>query len=369
MPRPDLPPTPASSTNLLAKDSEQHGAEQAFILPPPAIHSAETSASSNASLKSDSSYRPISPSSSHKRPRTSEGKTKDTERSNPGFSLPPPPTRSRRIIQMKPGGSERKTPAAAQEKSDKKKTGGHSRTNSSTTAAGKKTARKTAHSIIERRRRSKMNEEFETLKEMVPACRGQSMHKLAILQAGIDYMRYLEKCVADMKSAGRGTMPSLSIPQSQVPTPTPRSAPSSISGDDDDDDDAESMQGIDEVQAQSPVVESMSSGGPSRGYTSSLTSPVIQPQTQQRPLARSTNTSALPSPSFGPRNDSWSSIDRPRLSYVHSVNTSPVILPDPTQDADQEASAALLMLNHDRRYSRSERPPGGGLSVKDLLSS
>lgn len=53
---------------------------------------------------------------------------------------------------------------------------------SATSAAGRKIARKTAHSLIERRRRSKMNEEFGTLKDMIPACRGQEMHKLAILQ-------------------------------------------------------------------------------------------------------------------------------------------------------------------------------------------
>jgi hypothetical protein len=51
-----------------------------------------------------------------------------------------------------------------------------------TSAAGRKIARKTAHSLIERRRRSKMNEEFGVLKDMIPACRGQEMHKLAILQ-------------------------------------------------------------------------------------------------------------------------------------------------------------------------------------------
>ena len=55
---------------------------------------------------------------------------------------------------------------------------------SSTTAAGRKIARKTAHSLIERRRRSKMNEEFGTLKDMIPACKGHEMHKLAILQVG-----------------------------------------------------------------------------------------------------------------------------------------------------------------------------------------
>lgn len=47
------------------------------------------------------------------------------------------------------------------------------------TAASRKIARKTAHSLIERRRRSKMNEEFGVLKDMIPACCGQEMHKLA----------------------------------------------------------------------------------------------------------------------------------------------------------------------------------------------
>ena len=44
-----------------------------------------------------------------------------------------------------------------------------------------------------------MNEEFGTLKDMVPACKGQEMHKLAILQAGIDYLRYLERCIDELK--------------------------------------------------------------------------------------------------------------------------------------------------------------------------
>jgi len=53
---------------------------------------------------------------------------------------------------------------------------------SATSVAGKKIARKTAHSVIERRRRSKMNDEFGVLKDMIPACKDQEMHKLAILQ-------------------------------------------------------------------------------------------------------------------------------------------------------------------------------------------
>jgi hypothetical protein len=52
---------------------------------------------------------------------------------------------------------------------------------SSMSAAGRKIARKQAHSLIERRRRSKINEEFGVLMDMIPACTGE-MHKLAILQ-------------------------------------------------------------------------------------------------------------------------------------------------------------------------------------------
>jgi hypothetical protein len=59
------------------------------------------------------------------------------------------------------------------------------------TAAGRKIARKTAHSLIERRRRSKMNEEFGVLKDMIPACVGQEMHKLAILQVSSNSSLFL----------------------------------------------------------------------------------------------------------------------------------------------------------------------------------
>ena len=372
MPRPGLPPTPASSADLLAKEHiDKQSIGNAFNLPPPAIGSTESSASSNASVKSDSSYRPVSPTSSRKRPRTSDGSRQaaDIEPSQDSeFPLPPPPTRSRRIIQMKPG-AERKV-ATTSEKADKKKPAGtYSRTNSITTAAGKKTARKTAHSIIERRRRSKMNEEFETLKGMIPACRGQSMHKLAILQAGIDYMRYLEQCVTDLKGASRGGAQISTVSQSQAPTPRPQSLAASESSSEDEEDEVDEMEGQEPApDSMSPAVESAPSRGASRGYSSSLTSPAMLPQQSS---ARSTNTSALPSPAFGPRNDSWSSLDRSRLPYLHSADTSPAILPDTMHDATtHEATAALLMLNHDRRYSRSERAmPSGGLSVQDLLSS
>ena len=135
------------------------------------------------------------------------------------YSLPPPPTRSRKIIQMRPCkakdtlhiGQERKcvsdpfkhaqigaaatghleatemtimsretTDFATEDRTARRKHG--SDLAGSSSATGRKIARKTAHSLIERRRRSKINEEFGVLKNMIPACAGQEMHKLAILQ-------------------------------------------------------------------------------------------------------------------------------------------------------------------------------------------
>jgi hypothetical protein len=51
-----------------------------------------------------------------------------------------------------------------------------------------------------------MNGAFSTLKEMIPACRGaderegngKEMHKLDVLNAGIEYLGYLEKCLERM---------------------------------------------------------------------------------------------------------------------------------------------------------------------------
>lgn len=134
------------------------------------------------------------------------------------YALPPPPSRARKIIQMKPKGASSinqpspesdasyRPPASVSASAAPAKGSNLSVTNSkrkqpsATSAAGRKIARKTAHSIIERRRRSKMNEEFGVLKDMIPACEGVEMHKLAILQAGIEYVKYLEGCVAQLKT-------------------------------------------------------------------------------------------------------------------------------------------------------------------------
>jgi hypothetical protein len=201
MPKPNFPPTPTASLDITGKSgANAPQLENGFTLPPAALGGSRGSVASSSGPSenaSDSSYRPISPSSpvatskpSHARKRSSTAAqqgvvTKDD------YSLPPPPTRSRKIIQMKPKDQETaKTPsqsqngkAQAQAQAPATATNGTKRKQTSnTSAAGRKIARKTAHSLIERRRRSKMNEEFGVLKDMIPACRGQEMHKLAILQ-------------------------------------------------------------------------------------------------------------------------------------------------------------------------------------------
>lgn len=165
--------------------------QMSFELPPPAVAGSESRPSSaSTKASSASSYHPTSPKSPaipaseavkiRRRSSIAQPSNKEV------FALPPPPTRSRKIIQMKPRGQEAETmeifdagktaPAKANATPAPKK-----KQPSSTSVAGRKIARKTAHSLIERRRRSKMNEEFGVLKDMIPACTGE-MHKLAILQ-------------------------------------------------------------------------------------------------------------------------------------------------------------------------------------------
>lgn len=86
-------------------------------------------------------------------------------------------------------------------------------------------------------------------------------------------------------------------------------------------------------------------------------------------------SSTVTSPAFGPRHSPHGGHyqhqpDANRVGSVpssapESTFTSPALAPQqPLRDLDQEASAALLMLNSDRRGSS-----GRGMSVRDLLST
>lgn len=197
MPRPSFPPTPSASLDITGKlSANAPHLENSFTLPPAALNGSRGSVASSSGPSenaSDSSYRPVSPSSpvAVSKPGNARKRSSTTTQSvvtKDDYSLPPPPTRSRKIIQMKPKDAQETAKAQPQPQNAKSTSttsttaGTKRKQTSNTSAAGRKIARKTAHSLIERRRRSKMNEEFGVLKDMIPACRGQEMHKLAILQ-------------------------------------------------------------------------------------------------------------------------------------------------------------------------------------------
>ncbi|KAJ5620695.1 hypothetical protein N7510_004679 [Penicillium lagena] len=361
-----LPPTPAMSGEFTIKD-QPYDATDVLILPPAALDTG----SSRRSSQSDPTYLPASPTSPDlvARGRHNHPPKRPLE----DLDLPPPPTRTRKIIQMKPKAataSSSKSPAKKKENgkmaaapapsdtpANNAATTSKKKQPSTTSAAGRKIARKTAHSLIERRRRSKMNEEFGTLKDMIPACRGQEMHKLAILQASIDYVNYLEQCIQDLKAADKSATP---------PSPTSPEFAGEAN--------ADSVQHTNFYHHSATSVYSLSASA------SVSASPELVP-----PTGQFYDTS----PSFSPRTSVPSA---PTLPDAPSVLPSPALGPTQTSnmDIDHEASAALLMLTRDRRGTAdsisdhfsgstllstpsqsqekmSDHQSSRGMSVRDLL--
>lgn len=425
MPSSVFPPTPGASVELNGKDDTSGlSTASAIDLPPPACaHRPES-----PSCKEPQRLNPLSPHSSPyilsehstkapkgiSRKRTASQATSVPEQ----LSLPPPPPRSRKIIQMKPRDSRAKSvekhdPEKPLPANSNKSTGGAmgKKKQGSTSSAGKKTARKTAHSLIERRRRSKINEEFGVLKDMIPACAGQEMHKLAILQvsrvtkktrsvrstfsfaiqASIEYMRYLEKCLADVKGGSQASSPEMSPP----PPPPPQSRSRGRTAIYENAGTANSRQ---RENIQRPPDRSRTfdhESIPPSVLTSPASSGVaLSPAFStyaynHMPRGNSASTLDLPSPAStqfpNERLPTSKNSSGPAISpLTYSTQASPAILPQSSHSSapselDQEASAALLMLNaSDRRTSvtksigesRSQgqsRPRG--ISVKDLLRS
>ncbi|KAH6898870.1 hypothetical protein B0T10DRAFT_121830 [Thelonectria olida] len=408
MPRPGLPLTPGSSSDIKGKDGSQQLAsfQLSFELPPPAIHDPNRISPSGARLSpTDPKSRPlanVSPASTYPmqpaeavKARRRSSAAKDTKDNT--FALPPPPTRSRKIIQMKPRNQDgnadsgtgkettkagakgsatskaaaSKTAAATSKADEAGGDKGKKKQPSATSAAGRKIARKTAHSLIERRRRSKMNEEFAVLKSMIPACTGE-MHKLSILQASIEYVRYLEDCVAQLKAQQEDNE---THPESGRQTPTARDRLPSIRefhptfrSDPVGDVDVE----MEDSEAESPTIPCNSEGNVHQPSVS----PALPPQDAMTARHRnhsyssvstdarrySFSASVTTSPAFGPQVFGAGAYARSDASAPASTLTSPAL--DPQSELDQEAMAALLMLNNDRRGSK-----GRGLSVRDLLST
>ncbi|KAI4748469.1 hypothetical protein E4T50_01241 [Aureobasidium sp. EXF-12298] len=399
-----LPPTPASSTDIRGKEKLVPLAP-AFNLPPSAYAEGSDRATSSplSSHGSDSSYHPHSPVALNNARRKSTAAQSSSAKADDTFALPPPPTRNRKIIQMKP-----KT-AAAEEQPDPeaemapaKATGGRKKgANASSTAASRKVARKTAHSLIERRRRSKMNEEFGVLKDMIPACQGQEMHKLAILQASIEYLRYLERCITDLKAENtavrQGSISQPALPA--IPAPPPAAIVDEPMGPEEDED-----------QEMSDTNHSTGASTPNGPLLSHVHSRESIPSLASLPSMSHfgyKSPAIAPSDASSSRNYSISSTSAPSFSpYIHSQQASPFFAPTTGQhepapfsltspalraqdssmhhkpavvgedvrvrerrekDLDREAMAALLMLNSDRRVYKDKS--GRGMSVQDLLSN
>ncbi|KAK1077264.1 hypothetical protein LTR33_008232 [Friedmanniomyces endolithicus] len=354
MPRPVAPPTPGSSSDLRGKEPSGGSiTAPAFNLPPTAYQEPDrlSNSSSTPSVNgSDSSYRPVSPPSpvdlSRKRPATMQSGpaviTKDD------FALPPPPTRSRKIIQMKPKDSSSgaqqqqalpapaqnaitsppavgRTPSTASQAGGKRK-----QNNTGATAAGRKIARKTAHSLIERRRRSKMNEKFGVLKDMIPACKRQEMHKLAILQASIEYLRYLEQCVTDL--------------QAQNNSPRPQPPPLRVNRADTNEDDEDEDMADDNADDDNDANEATTSSTPATSALEPSGSSAISLPS----LAQLTTTLSNSPATFGPgagasgRHYSISSQSQASYSpYFHSTHTSPAFGPQLSNPSSSLSYAGL----------------------------
>ncbi|KAG6039478.1 hypothetical protein E4U19_005799 [Claviceps sp. Clav32 group G5] len=411
MPRPSLPLTSGLSTNM----SSLHNAQSAAVhlapqlsaptMPPTAEHSS-FNASSHISLLSSSSPRSSGPSQAaeavktRRRASAPRGNSKDNANANCSFSLPPPPTRSRKIIQMKPrtqadstgssptkpsgrAGSKTtsspgtaKTAAKTAANKDASDSGSEStgqgvkrkQPPNATSAAGRKTARKTAHSLIERRRRGKMNEEFDVLRGLVPACT-LHMHKLSVLNCTIEYVQYLQDCVAKLSSQAaveRTSLPSID----EFSTSFFAQQQNRLGEVDISDSDSASPRFL----AQSDYAHRLSTSTSATASSFSSVSPSIHTEDARRGphggqhhynyTFDSSNHSErfLPSPALGPQGHGMYA----QGGLPGSGPTSFAICAQ--SDVDSEATAALLMLNADRR-GLNPSSIARRVSVRDLLSN
>ncbi|TRX93714.1 hypothetical protein FHL15_005390 [Xylaria flabelliformis] len=383
-----MPPTPASSTEIKGQDhsNKLSSLQLTFELPPSAITSHDVSKSSSSI---GTKMSPISPTTS-KPPYLQPSETVKARRRSSAanqqketFALPPPPTRSRKIIQMKPRSQDEEAVVALSPakggtviagSSNAKSTAGSTASSktattkkqpSATSAAGRKIARKTAHSLIERRRRSKMNEEFAVLKGLIPACTGE-MHKLAILQASIEYVRYLEDCITKLKAQQTRECSHSPTPAPASFRPAATSRASSIEGwNSNSKTNSEAGEDIDgdvemtdsETPCPSPPTFTTSTPTPTPASHSSA-SPVQHPEYAYAPA----HGEASPPSGYAYLGQQQSG----------SRLTSPGLRPQQLA-IDHEVSAALLMLGGGGggRGSASSAGAGSarGMSVRDLLSS
>jgi hypothetical protein len=187
------------------------------------------------------------------------------------------------------------------------------------------------------------------------------------VQASIDYVRYLEDCVAKLKAENiRNNNSTPTSEQFVLPPPTSRESYNTPRQ-------FQSYDGQEDVDMEGSEQLSPTYSTPMPSSNRPSASPAILPQdSRQRQDSYSSNStdhrhysfsaSATTSPALGP-----SAYDYARSNAsIGSALTSPAL--QPQRHPDQEATAALLMLNTDRRGTQGSTS-GRGMSVKDLLSA
>lgn len=185
-------------------------------------------------------------------------------------------------------------------------------------------------------------------------------------QASIEYVRYLEDCVAQLKSQRD--------PLSSAPTPTEFVLPPSARLDSFEIEEHQAEDGSGDVEmtgseAASPTYSNQTY----RSHRPSESPALLAQDSRDRNNSYSSastdhrhysyGASSAVSPAFGPQSYGYA---RGVPSASNSTLTSPAL--PPQRDLDQEATAALLMLNNDRR-GLHPAGPARGMSVKDLLSA
>lgn len=184
-------------------------------------------------------------------------------------------------------------------------------------------------------------------------------------------MRYLEQCLADLKSAHvRHGTSSGSQHRPQLPPFSHVNRSSELQDDEESDEEMEEATSPQDVRPRSAAESSVRSHQPSIS-PAILPSNQVSPEIMSKPSKfygyHSARSSALPSPAFEPQTQA----SGPAQTSFAPL-TSPALRPQgenskAMEKDDHEATAALLMLNTDRR-SWSGPTSGRSMSVKDLLS-
>jgi len=195
-------------------------------------------------------------------------------------------------------------------------------------------------------------------------------------QASIDYIRYLEDCVSKLKSSSSNAHSQVPQHSEQFMLPPPASlaaytprqyAPPTQTNSEEDVD----MEDSSNSRATSPTTTTTPHLHSQPHSRHPSISPAILPQDRHSSYSsastdqRHYSFSAGTSPALGPQ------LGTVRNGFASAL-TSPALMPQRgsigERDFDHEATAALLMLNTDRR-GVSGVVSGRGMSVKDMLSS